>query len=454
MRTRIPHFRVPEAVVDEEVAYILDAGIEFRSDTITSMQSLLAEGWDAVFVGSGAPRGLDLELPGRVECIANIHIGTDWLAGVFFKHIRQVHGHVVVIGGGNSAIDCARTARRIGADRVTVVNRGPRLQMRAATWEQEEAEREGVKIRESLSPKSFLHHRGKLVGVEFESVLSLMENGRRKLVPTSEPPVRIDCDKVILAVGQEAAFPWIERDIGILFDWQNKPVIEEATLQSTHPKVFFGGDAAFGAKNIVTAVAHGREAAVSIDLILQGADPSRRPSPFVSWSPGSIKSVNIPPHIPEVSEELRHAVPHLPPTEELRLETEVELGFEIDTAIAESQRCLHCESQTLYETSLCVECKACETVCPTRCITFTKNGEEAELRTRLKAPATNMSQALLAGDNLISGRIMIRNEDICLHCGLCAENCPTGAWRIEELLLKPPHAGIHGATSLKENTHA
>lgn len=439
VRTRVPHFRVPEEIVDEETSYILDNGVTFQTRAITSMKALLAESWDAVFVGTGAPRGLDLILPGRNEAAANVHIATDWLANIWFKHTKTIGRRVVVIGAGNTAMDCARSARRIGGQDVTVVARGTLDQMRAAPWEREEAKREGVTIRDLLVPKAYLNNNGRLSGVEFESVHAEEVNGKRKLVPSGKPPVIIECDDVIVAVGQESLLPWIERDIGVQFDSRSRPVFDPRTLASTHPKIFFGGDVAFGPKNIVTAVGHGREAAISIDLFLRGADLNTRPSPKISWSPGEIRNLEIPPRNPELSRETRHTVPRRSTAIALEtLEAEAELGFDLESAIAEAKRCLHCETQTIYETPLCVDCKACEQVCPTNCIAFTKNGEEADLRTRLSA--RNLDQALLIGGQISTGRIMVKTEDLCLHCGLCAENCPTGAWHMEDFFLDSARA--------------
>lgn len=441
MRTRIPRFRVPEAVIDEEVGTILDLGIELRSNArVDSLETLLAEGWDAVFIGAGAPRGQDLDLPGRREAVGNIHIGVEWLANIWFQHVDRIGRRVVVIGGGNTAMDCARSARRLGGEQVTIAVRSSNAAMRATAWEKEAVLREGIGICDNLVPKQFTHEDGRLTGVVFEPVRSVHENGRRLLVPTGEPPRHIPCDDVLLAIGQEPAFPWIERNIGVTFDARGMPEVDPVTFRSTHPRIFFGGDAAFGPKNIITAVAHGHEAAISIDLVLHGAEVTERPAPTTTLVTQAMPK--LPRRIPVVSPKARHPVPLRSGAAALAdIHAEVELGFDLPHALAEAQRCLNCDVETAFATSLCVECKACETICPTDCITFTKNGEEAALRQRLRAPAGNPDQDLYVSADLLSGRVMVKNEDICLHCGLCAENCPTGAWQMQTFLLKMTHAG-------------
>lgn len=436
MRTRIPRFRVPEDIIDEEIGYILDLGIEVRAKTrIDSLKALLGEGFDAVFVGAGAPRGQDLDLPGRDEAAAGVHIGVEWLAGIWFQHISRIGRRVVVIGGGNTAMDCCRSARRLGGEQVTVVVRSGITEMRAASWEREAVLREGVEIRDNLLPREFTHENGRLTGVTFEPVRTIREGGQRRIVASGQPVLHIPCDDVLLAIGQEPAFPWIERDIGIEFGDRGLPRLDPDTLQSTHSRVFFGGDAAFGAKNIITAVAHGHEAAISIDLFLRGLDLKARPAPTVTLV--THKMPKTPRRIPKLSAQGRHPVPlQTKETTLADIRAEVELGFDMVHAIAEAGRCLNCDFETVFTSSLCVECKACEEICPTDCITFTQNGEEAELRKRLRAPADNPDQELYVSDALRTARVMIKNEDICLHCGLCAENCPTGAWQVQTFLLK------------------
>ena len=453
MRTRIPRFRVPEDVIDEEVGYILDLGVEFRGgERVGSLKTLLAGGWDAVFIGTGAPRGQDLDLPGRIEASANISVGVEWLANIWFQHIHQIGKKVIVIGGGNTAMDCARSARRLGGKDVKVVARSTFADMKATPWEKDNASREGILICNELVPKQFVHKDNRLTGVMFEQVTAEYNKGVRTLVPIGAPLQFFPCDDVLIAAGQEPAFTWIERDLGIEFNAKNLPKIDPTTFCSTHPKVFFGGDASFGPKNIITAVAQGHEAAISIDRAVNGEDIKDRPLPHVTLIAQSMPAVVL--HIPKVSVDPRFAVPLRPNADSLAdIHAEVELGFDIEKAIAEAGRCLNCDLETVFNPPLCVECKACETVCPTDCITFTKDGEEDDLRKRLKAPATNLVQDLYVASGLVSGRVMVKNEDVCIHCGLCAQNCPTGAWQMETFLLEMPRAGgsfeaaISGATA-------
>lgn len=447
IRTQIPRFRLPERVIDEECGYIFDQGVEFRSgQRIDSMNALLAEGWDAIFVGCGAPRGRDLDLPGRQEAAANIHIGIDWLASVSFGHITEVKKRVIVLGGGNTAMDCCRSARRLGQGDektdVKVIVRSGFDEMKASPWEKEDAMHEGIPIINYHVPKAFLHDGGKLIGMSFEVVRAVYDDkGRRSLVPTGEPDAVFDCDEVLIAVGQENAFPWIERDCGIEFDRWGLPTLDEASLQSTVPQVFFGGDAAFGPKNIITAVAHGHEAAVSIDKFLHGESVANRPAPHVNLVSQKM-GIHEWSYANAVSNDLRFKVPWAQAEIALAsIKVEVELGFDAATAFKEAERCLNCDVQTVFSGKLCIECDACVDICPMDCITFTANGDEADLRGRLKAPAINAEQALYVGDGLKTGRIMVKDEDVCLHCGLCAERCPTGAWDMQKFLLQTTKAG-------------
>ncbi|MGB5901747.1 MAG: FAD-dependent oxidoreductase [Xanthobacteraceae bacterium] len=443
MRTQIPKFRLPDSVIDEETNYILDLGVDFRGGTrIDSMKALLAEGYDAVVVGSGAPRGRDLDIPGRKEAAANIHIGIDWLSSVSFDHIHSIGRRVIVLGGGNTAMDCCRSARRLGGEDVKVVVRSGFEEMKASPWEKEDAAREGIPIHNFLVPKEFLHKSGKLTGVVFEKVKAEYDaKGRRKLIPASEPDVTFECDDVLVAVGQENSFPWIERDAGIAFDEWGMPTVDKVTFQSTNPKVFFGGDAAFGPKNIIWAVAHGHEVAVSIDKMLHGENMAERPLPAVTvvnqkmgiheWSYKS-----------EIMPDQRYAVPHRDNATALSsIKAEVELGFDAKLALSEAGRCLNCDVETVFSAPLCIECDACVDICPMDCITFTENGEEDDLRQRLHAPALNLSQDIYVADGLKTGRIMAKDEDVCLHCGLCAERCPTGAWDMNKYFIEMTHAG-------------
>jgi formate dehydrogenase (NADP+) beta subunit len=442
IRTQIPRFRLPESVIDEECDYILGLGIDFRPGRrIDSLKALLAEGWDAIFVGSGAPRGRDLDVPGRAEA-ANIHIGIDWLSSVSFGHITKIGRRVIVLGGGNTAMDCCRSSRRLGGEEVTVVVRSGFEEMKASPWEKEDAMHEGIPILNFLVPKQFTHDNGRLTGVVFEKVKAEYDaKGRRNLVPSGEPDQHIPCDDVLVAVGQENSFPWIERDIGIVFDKWDMPKVDPRTMASTNPKVFFGGDAAFGPKNIIWAVAHGHEAAVSIDKFLSGEDVNHRPLPAVEvvsqkmgiheWSYDNDISVDRRFRVP-----LRDKVVAL-----ADIKAEVELGYDDRLALKEAHRCLNCDIQTVFAPSLCIECDACVDICPMDCITFTANGEESDLRHRLKAPASNLTQDIYVADGLKTGRIMAKDEDVCLHCGLCAERCPTGAWDMKKYLIEMTYAG-------------
>ena len=443
IRTQIPKFRLPDSVIDEETGYILGLGVEFRGGKqIDSMKALLAEGWDAIFVGSGAPRGRDLDIPGRKEAAKNIHIGIDWLSSVSFGHVSKIGKRVVVLGGGNTAMDCCRSARRLGGEQVDVVVRSGFEEMKASPWEKEDAMHEGIPIHNYLVPKEFTHENGKLTGITFEKVKAERDaKGRRKLVPSGEPDQHFPCDDVLVAVGQENAFPWIERDCGIQFDEWNMPKVDATTFASTNPKVYFGGDAAFGPKNIIWAVAHGHEAAVSIDKMLNGEDITDRPLPAVELMSQKM-GIHEWSYDNEVELDKRYKVPLRDKAIALKdIKAEVELGFDVEVALKEAGRCLNCDVQTVFSAQLCIECDACVDICPMDCITFTPNGEEAELRTRLTAPSRNLSQDLYVQNGLKTGRVMVKDEDVCLHCGLCAERCPTGAWDMQKFFLDMTHAG-------------
>jgi formate dehydrogenase beta subunit len=443
IRTQIPKFRLPDSVIDEECGYILDLGVEFRGGArVDSMKALLAENFDAIFVGSGAPRGRDLDIPGRQEAAKNIHIGIDWLSSVSFGHISKIGRRVVVLGGGNTAMDCCRSARRLGGEQVDVVVRSGFEEMKASPWEKEDAQHEGIPIHNYLVPKEFTHDNGKLTGVTFEKVKAERDaKGRRKLVNAGEPDQHFPCDDVLVAVGQENAFPWIERDAGIEFNEWGLPKLDEITFQSSNPKVFFGGDSAFGPKNIIWAVAHGHEAAVSIDKLLHGEDITDRPLPAVEMISQKM-GIHEWSYDNDVALDQRYKVPLRDKVVALKdIKAEVELGFDIEMALKEAHRCLNCDVQTVFSAQLCIECDACVDICPMDCITFTPNGEEAELRTRLSAPSKNLSQDLYVQDGLKTGRVMVKDEDVCLHCGLCAERCPTGAWDMQKFLLDMTNAG-------------
>ncbi len=443
MRTQIPRFRLPEKVTDEEVDLILEMGVEARfGEHVGSLKSLLTHDWSAVFVGCGAPRGRDLDIPGREVAADHIHIGIDWLSSVSFGHIDKIGRRVVVLGGGNTAMDCCRSSRRLGGEEVTVVVRSGFEEMKASAWEKEDAMHEGIPILNWLVPKKFTHEWGQLTGVLFEKVEAEYDaRGRRNLVRTGEPDVHIPCDDVLIAVGQENAFPWIERDIGIEFDRWDMPKVDPKTMQSTLPNVFFGGDAAFGPKNIIWAVAHGHDAAISIDKFCHGEDVNERPPPGVTLVSQKM-GIHEWSYDNDISNDLRYRVPLRDTAVALNnIKVEVELGFDEKLGYLEAQRCLNCDVQTVFTGSLCIECDACVDICPMDCITFTENGSEDDLRGRLMAPALNLEQDLYIGDSLKTGRIMAKDEDVCLHCGLCAERCPTGAWDMRKFLFDLTMAG-------------
>jgi formate dehydrogenase (NADP+) beta subunit len=443
MRTQIPKFRLPDSVIDEECDYILDLGIEFAGGRkVDSLKTLLAEDWDAIFVGCGAPRGRDLDIPGRREAAENIHIGIDWLSSVSFGHTTKIGKRVIVLGGGNTAMDCCRSSLRLGGEDVQVVVRSGFEEMKASPWEKEDAMHEGIPIHNYLVPKEFTHESGKLTGILFEKVQAWRDDkGKRHLLPSGEPDRHFPCDDVLIAVGQANAFPWIERDIGIEFDEWGMPKVDERTMQSTHPRVFFGGDAAFGPKNIIWAVAHGHEAAVSIDKLCNGEDITNRPAPAVEIVSQKM-GIHEWSYDNDIAPDKRYRVPLRDKVVALRdIRAEVELGYDDQLAFLEAQRCLNCDVQTVFTGSLCIECDACVDICPMDCITFTQNGPEAELRQRLTAPAQNLTQDLYVANDLKTDRVMVKDEDVCLHCGLCAERCPTGAWDMQKTLIEMTQAG-------------
>ncbi|HEX6413927.1 MAG TPA: FAD-dependent oxidoreductase [Burkholderiales bacterium] len=440
--SQIPRFRLPIEVIDEEVNYILNLGVSFKQRKIESMKALMAEGYDAIFVGSGAPRGRDLDIPGRKEGAKNIHIGIDWLSSVAFGHTSKIGKRVIVLGGGNTAMDCCRTSRRLGGDDVKVIVRSGFEEMKASPWEKEDAMHEGIPILNFLVPKTFVVTNGKLTGMTFGKVKAVYdEKKRRNLVPTGEPDQFFECDDVLVAVGQENSFPWIERDAGIEFDKWGLPVLNPQTFQATVPNVFFGGDSAFGPKNIIWAVAHGHDAAVSIDKLLNNENIAERPAPGVTLMSQKM-GIHEWSYDNEITGDQRYKVPWADIKATLKnVKMEVELGFDIATAWKEAQRCLNCDVQTVFTDKLCIECDACVDICPMDCISFVPNGDEADLRTRLNAPAKNLTQDLYVSGPLKTARVMVKDEDVCLHCSLCAERCPTGAWDMQKFLLDMTYAG-------------
>jgi NADPH-dependent glutamate synthase beta subunit-like oxidoreductase len=441
MRTNIPQFRLPPRVLDEEIGYILDMGADLHlNHRIDSMRSLLGEGYDAIFVGTGAPRGKDLDIPGRYDS-ENIHIGIDWLESVAFGHIEKIGKRVLIIGVGNTAMDCCRTSLRLGAGDVKVMARKPRGFFKASEWELEDAEEENVEIVVNHSPMNFVIEDGKLVGMRFEIMeYKVDENGgidRGTVVGEKTIP----CDDVILAIGQDNAFPWIERDIGIEFDKWDCPVVDEQTMMCSRDGIFFGGDSAFGPKNIIWAVAHGHEAAISIHRYCQGESLEDRLPAGVNLSSQKM-GIHEWSYSNDYNPSARRLMPHVDLRERFKkLDIEVELGFTAEQAATEVERCLNCDIQTVFADKLCIECDACIDICPVDCLTITENGDEADLRTRLSAPAENPEQALYVSAALPqTGRVMVKDEDICVHCGLCAERCPTGAWDMQKSTVLLPYA--------------
>jgi NADPH-dependent glutamate synthase beta subunit-like oxidoreductase/ferredoxin len=442
MRINIPAFRLPAQVLDEECGYIIEMGAEMRYNTpVESLKSLLEEGYDAVFVGSGAPKGKELDLPGRWDAPEQIHIGIDWLANIHFAHITEIEPRVLIIGVGNTAMDCCRTAKRVGATDVKVIARRGRKNFKASPWELEDAEEELVEIIENHSPKRFVVEDGKLTGMEFEIVeWKTDEKGKQR--STVLDTTIIPCDAVILAIGQDNAFPWIERDIGLEFGEWDMPVVDRTTFQSTRPGVFFGGDAAWGPENIIWAVAHGHEAAISIHAHCEGREIADRPPQGMTLSSAKV-GMHSWAYDNDYDPSKRQKMTHEELTKRFSdMGVEVELGFTAEQTAHEVQRCLNCDIQTHFTAPLCIECDACIDVCPTRCLTITTNSSPIdELRERLSAPALNPTQEIYVSDALPqTKRVMVKDEDVCVHCGLCAERCPTAAWDMRTFDLKLPYA--------------
>jgi formate dehydrogenase beta subunit len=441
MRTNIPAFRLPASVLDEEIGYIVDMGVDLRlGSPVNSLQQLLESGeFDAVFVGTGAPKGKELELPGRHDS-ERVHIGIAWLESVAFQHIDKIGERVLIIGVGNTAMDCCRSSLRLGAKDVKVMARKPRQFFKASDWELEDAEQEAVQIVVNRAPKSFVVERGELKGMLFEHLEYDLRDGEitatRVLGEEFFP-----CDDVILAIGQENSFPWIERDIGIEFNQWDLPKVQKATFQSTLPNVFFGGDAVFGPKNIIWAVEHGHQAAISIHKYCSGEPVAERMPRGVTLSSRKM-GIHEWSYKNEYNGIERRLVPHVGLVERFKkINIEVELGFTAEQAALEVQRCLNCDMQTVFAAKLCIECDACIDICPVDCLTIAPNGDEAQLRSRLKAPALNPKQALFVSEALPqTGRVMLKDEDVCVHCGLCAERCPTAAWDMQKSTITIPYA--------------
>jgi NADPH-dependent glutamate synthase beta subunit-like oxidoreductase len=438
MRTNIPAFRLPERVLYEEIDYILDLGVEVRYNTpVTSMKALLQEGYDAIFVGSGAPRGKELDIPGRHDT-DRIYIGIDWLESIAFGHVDSIGERVLIIGVGNTAMDCCRSSARLGAKSIKVMARRPRGFFKASPWELDDAEEEGVEILINHAPKRFVIENGKLTGMEFERLEWDKNAKNSKVVDT----IFLPADDVILAIGQENAFPWFERDLGVEFNKWEEPVVDAVTMQSSLPNVFFGGDAAFGPKNIIWAVEHGHQAAISIHNYCERIPVTDRPpqgSNLISQKMGLGQWSYHNDYNPAPRQKMQHvdlAVRFQ------QMNIEVELGFTAEQAAREAQRCLNCDVQTVFYPARCIECDACIDVCPLLCLTIGPDGEEEQLRKRLSAPANNLDQALYASAPLPqTKRLMLKDEDLCVHCGLCAERCPTAAWDMQKFELEIPYAG-------------
>jgi formate dehydrogenase beta subunit len=446
MRTNIPSFRLPQEVLNDEIQQILGMGVDLKlNHPIRSLRELLQQGFDAVFIGSGAPKGKELKLPGRQEAAANIHIGIAWLESVAFGHVERIGERVLIIGVGNTAMDCCRTSLRLGAKSVKVMARKPRAYFKASAWELEDAEEESVEIVVNHSPRAFVHENGRLTGMLFDQMEYDLDARGRIVAERVTGAAFLPADDVILAIGQENAFPWIERDLGVEFDQWDVPKVDAKTFQSTRPGVFFGGDAAFGPKNIIWAVEHGHQAAISIHRHCQGESVADRLPPGLNLQSRKM-GMHEWAYANDYAPVERRLMPHVSLKERFKkLNIEVELGFTAEQTAQEVQRCLNCDVQTVFDAKLCIECDACIDICPVDCLTITENGEEMDLRSRLKAPAKNLAQPLYVSVPLKqTARVMVKDEDLCVHCGLCAERCPTAAWDMQKSFVHWPHAEDEG----------
>lgn len=448
MRTNIPAFRLPASVIDEEIATIVDMGVELRlGERIDSMRGLLEQGFDAVFVGSGAPKGKELNVPGRAEAATNVHIGINWLESIAFGHIDKIGEQVLIIGVGNTAMDCCRSALRLGAKHVKVMARKPRQFFKASAWELEDAEAESVEIIVNRSPKRFDLRDDRLCGMTFEVMEYEFDSQGRITSERVAGEEFFEADDVILAIGQENAFPWIERDLGVEFDRWELPKVDAVTFQSTRPEIFFGGDAAFGPKNIIWSVEQAHQAAISIHRHCHGEPVTDRLSPGINLQSRKM-GMHEWSYANDYSAHERRLVPHVSIKERFKkINIEVELGFTAEQAAEEVQRCLNCDVQTVFSAKACIECDACIDICPVDCLTMVEPAPEPQLRERLKVPARNVEQALFVSEPLkFTERVMVKDEDLCVHCGLCAERCPTAAWDMQKSYVKWPHALEHGVT--------
>lgn len=452
MRSQIPSFRLPETVLDQEVDYVLDMGVTRHFNTrVESMKNVLDKNYDAVFVGTGAPKAKDLRIPGREEASANIHLGINWLENVAFEHLDSIGEKVIIVGGGNTAMDCCRTAKRIGGKDVSVTVRSTYETMKASPWEKDDTLAEGIPILANHSPREFILEDGKLIAMTFNVVESSYDENAKRTIKETGEIVTVECTDAIMAIGQDNAFPWIERDVGIEFGEWDMPVVDKDSFQSSNEKVFFGGDAAFGPENIITAVAHGHQAAISIDLFLNGSSvKDARPRPGTNLV-SSKMGIHQWAYDSAVIDDDRQASAHLPVEQALSSrKIESEIGFNLDAAFIEAERCLNCDVQTVFFEKKCIECDGCTDICPTNCITFIDNDEEDSLRSKLNAPSTNKEQDLYLSTDLPTGRVMVKDEDMCLHCGLCAERCPTSAWDMQKFLYTVTKAGNEPAPILVE----